>query len=157
MTTLTIGKSALTLDDIRTVRRTGFSVELASQARDAVARAAQTITDLLSGDAPIYGVNTGFGKLASQSIADADLEQLQINLVRSHAAGTGRTMPAPVTRLIMLFKAQSLAAGHSGIRPETLDLLIDLINNDVLPVIPRQGSVGASGDLAPLSHMSLVL
>jgi histidine ammonia-lyase len=157
MTTITIGKSALTLDDIRAVRRSGFSVELADEARSAVAKAAQTITGLLGGSEPIYGVNTGFGKLASQSIADDDLEQLQINLVRSHAAGTGRAMPGTVTRLIMLLKAQSLSAGHSGIRPQTLDLLIALINNDVLPVIPRQGSVGASGDLAPLAHMSLVL
>ncbi|MGI9463701.1 MAG: histidine ammonia-lyase, partial [Aestuariivirgaceae bacterium] len=123
----------------------------------AVAKAAETIAELLGGDEPIYGVNTGFGKLASQSIGSADLGQLQVNLVRSHAAGTGRPMPAQVARLIMLLKAQSLAAGHSGIRPQTLDLLLAMITRDIMPVIPRQGSVGASGDLAPLAHMSLVL
>ena len=157
MTTFQLGRAPLTFENVRIARSHPFSAKLDGDARSKVARAAQTISDLLEGDAPIYGVNTGFGKLASQSIADGDLEQLQVNLVRSHAAGTGRPMPAMVVRLIMLLKAQSLAAGHSGVRTETLDLLIELINHDILPVIPRQGSVGASGDLAPLAHMSLVL
>ncbi len=157
MVSLTIGQVPLTLDAMRAARRERLHVDIDDQARTAVARAAQTIAELLTGDEPIYGVNTGFGKLANQRIGTGDLEQLQINLVRSHAAGTGREMPAQVVRLIMLLKAQSLAAGHSGIRCETLDLLINMMNHDILPVIPRQGSVGASGDLAPLAHMSLVL
>ncbi len=157
MASLIIGTAPLTLDDIRTALAGNIRVKLDTEAGRAVARAARTITDLLDGEEPIYGVNTGFGKLASQRIGADDLEQLQVNLVRSHAAGTGRPIPAQVARLIMLLKAQSLAAGHSGIRPETLNLLVATINHDIIPIIPRQGSVGASGDLAPLAHMSLVL
>ncbi len=152
-----IGGTPITLETIRDARLAPLTVRLSSPAKPRVVRGAETIVELQRGDKPIYGVNTGFGKLASRRIAERDVEQLQINLVRSHAAGTGRPLPTQVVRLIMLLKAQSLAAGHSGIRPQTLDLLIEMINHDIMPVIPRQGSVGASGDLAPLAHMSLVL
>jgi histidine ammonia-lyase len=105
----------------------------------------------------LYGVNTGFGKLASTRIAPERLAQLQVNLIRSHAAGTGAFLPAPVVRLILALKAMSLARGASAVRPEVVDALVALLNHDVLPAIPAKGSVGASGDLAPLAHMSLVL
>jgi histidine ammonia-lyase len=111
---------------------------------------------IASGEA-LYGVNTGFGKLASQRIGSADLAKLQFNLLRSHAAGIGTFMPAPVVRLILALKALSLARGASAVRPVVVETLLALLNADVLPAIPSKGSVGASGDLAPLAHMSLVL
>ena len=105
----------------------------------------------------IYGVNTGFGKLASQRIPPEKLAQLQLNLLRSHAAGLGPFLPVPVVRLILALKAASLARGASGVRPEVVELLVDMLDKGVVPAIPARGSVGASGDLAPLAHMSLVL
>jgi histidine ammonia-lyase len=111
----------------------------------------------LAGGEALYGVNTGFGKLASTRIAPEQLAQLQLNLIRSHAAGTGAYLPAPVVRLVLALKAMSLARGASAVRPEVVDALLALLNHDVLPAIPAKGSVGASGDLAPLAHLSLVL
>ncbi|MCG7362244.1 histidine ammonia-lyase [Roseomonas sp. ACRSG] len=105
----------------------------------------------------LYGVNTGFGKLASQRIGSADLAKLQLNLLRSHASGTGPLLPAPVVRLILALKAMSLARGASAVRPVVIEALLALLRADVLPAIPAKGSVGASGDLAPLAHLSLVL
>src|SRR5437763_8445260 len=103
------------------------------------------------------GYNPGYGQLAKQRIAEAVLVQLQIKLVRSHAAGVGEPLAPEIVRLVLLLKIAALAKGASGITPATLDTLIALLDADVLPVIPAQGSVGASGDLAPLAHMSLVL
>jgi histidine ammonia-lyase len=111
----------------------------------------------LAGGEALYGVNTGFGKLASTRIPPEKLAQLQLNLIRSHAAGTGAFLPAPVVRLILALKAMSLARGASGVRPEVVDALLALLDHDVLPAIPAKGSVGASGDLAPLAHLALVL
>ena len=108
------------------------------------------------GDA-VYGVNTGFGKLANQRIALADLKTLQLNLLRSHAVGVGEPMRERVVRLVLLLKAASLARGFSGIREVVIDLLLALYNQVLSPVIPCQGSVGASGDLAPLAHLCLPL
>ena len=106
---------------------------------------------------PVYGINTGFGKLASVRIADADLATLQRNIVLSHAAGVGEPMPAPVVRLMLALKLASLAQGASGVRRETVELLAAMLERDLLPVVPAQGSVGASGDLAPLAHMAATM
>ena len=106
---------------------------------------------------PVYGVNTGFGKLASVQIAMGDLETLQRNLVLSHAAGVGEATPAPVVRLMMALKLASLAQGASGVRPETVAMLEAMLERDLIPVVPVQGSVGASGDLAPLAHMAAAM
>ena len=152
-----IGAEPLDLAAVAAVLAAPVRLTLAKSAEATVARGADAITALIARGEAIYGVNTGFGKLASQRIGDADLERLQVNLVRSHSAGTGQPLPQPVVRLLMTLKAASLSAGHSGIRPATLSLLMAMVSKDVLPVIPRQGSVGASGDLAPLAHMSLVL
>jgi histidine ammonia-lyase len=122
----------------------------AQQAVDALGRR-------LAGGEALYGVNTGFGKLASTRIAPEKLAQLQLNLIRSHAAGTGGFLPASVVRLVLALKANSLARGASAVRPEVVDALLALLAHDVLPAIPAKGSVGASGDLAPLAHLSLVL
>lgn len=156
-TAVTIGPRPLAWADLRAALRGPVSATLDAQARAAIARGAQAVSDLLAEGAPIYGVNTGFGKLASQRIAPEELSHLQRNLVRSHASGTDEPLPAGDTRLAMLLKIKSLAAGHSGVRPELVEALIALLHADILPVIPRQGSVGASGDLAPLAHLSLVV
>ena len=152
-----IGAEPLGLAAVAAILAGPVRLELAPEASARVERGAQAVATLIARGEAIYGVNTGFGKLASRRIGDADLERLQFNLVRSHAAGTGQPLPDPVVRLAMALKAASLAAGHSGIAPATLSLLIALIAKDVLPLVPRQGSVGASGDLAPLAHLSLVL
>ena len=105
----------------------------------------------------IYGINTGFGKLANVRIAPDQLDQLQVNLIRSHAAGVGAPLPADVVRAVMLLRANVLLRPTSGVRPELVDALVALLNAGVVPLVPEQGSVGASGDLAPLSHIALAL
>ncbi|MCB1378593.1 MAG: histidine ammonia-lyase [Alphaproteobacteria bacterium] len=152
-----IGDTPLGLAEIRSALAGPIRVELTAAARIRITRSAETVQRLLATGEAIYGVNTGFGKLAKTRIDLADLSKLQINIVRSHAAGVGAALDAGATRLILLLKLNALAQGASGISMATLDLLAGLINADVLPVIPGQGSVGASGDLAPLAHMSLVL
>jgi len=122
-----------------------------------VAESAEAITRILAKGEPVYGINTGFGKLASTRIDDADLKTLQRNIILSHAAGVGAPSPKPVVRLMLALKLASLAQGASGIRVETLDLMQAMLTHDLMPVIPCQGSVGASGDLAPLSHMATAM
>ena len=108
-------------------------------------------------DRPIYGITTGFGSLCDISIGRGDLAQLQRNLVMSHACGTGERVPSEIVRLILLFKIQSLAYGHSGVQLATVERLVEFFNRGILPVVYQQGSLGASGDLAPLAHLSLPL
>jgi histidine ammonia-lyase len=135
----------------------GAAVALAPSALPRVEAGAQALAGILARGAPVYGINTGFGKLASVRIADADLATLQTNIVLSHAAGVGPPMPKPVARLMMALKIASLAHGASGITPATLQLLEGMLARDVVPLIPCQGSVGASGDLAPLAHMAAAM
>lgn len=123
----------------------------------AVAASAETVARIVAKGDPVYGINTGFGKLASVRIPAHDLEALQRNIVLSHCAGVGEATPQPVVRLMMALKLASLAQGASGIRPATLALLEAMLVRGVIPVVPAQGSVGASGDLAPLSHMTAVM
>jgi len=130
---------------------------IADAARPGIAASVQAVRDLVAQHAAVYGINTGFGKLAQTRIADADLAQLQTNLVLSHSAGVGAPLAAPAVRLMLLLKAASLAHGVSGVRMEVIDALLALLNADVLPVVPEKGSVGASGDLAPLAHLAGVL
>jgi len=130
---------------------------ISSEADARIAASVQAVRDLVAQHAAVYGINTGFGKLAQTRIADADLAQLQRNLVLSHCAGVGKPLAAPVVRLMLLLKAASLAHGLSGVRPEVINALLALLNADVLPVVPEKGSVGASGDLAPLAHLTGVL
>lgn len=117
----------------------------------------KTVEKIADSDETVYGVNTGFGLLASKKIARKELDKLQRNLVISHATGVGNAINTDTTRLIMTLKAVSLAQGFSGIHPNTINLLIEMINHQIYPIIPEKGSVGASGDLAPLAHMSLVM
>jgi histidine ammonia-lyase len=132
-------------------------VELDPRCRANIRASAQVVAHAAQGDAPVYGVNTGFGKLATRRIAPADLALLQLKLLRSHSVGVGEPLPERVVRLVLLLKAASLARGFSGVREEVIDKLIALHNAGITPVIPCQGSVGASGDLAPLAHLSLPL
>ncbi len=133
------------------------SPSLAATAREAMDQSVARVKDVLAGGDAVYGINTGFGALASKRIADEDLAALQYNLVRSHAAGVGTPLPAAVVRRIMLLKANSLASGTSGVRAVLVDALLALLEHDVVPVIPERGSVGASGDLSPLAHLALAL
>jgi len=132
----------------------GAAVTLDPACRAAVRAGAAAIARIIETDQTVYGVNTGFGKLASTRIAHADLATLQKNLVLSHSTGTGEPLPDGIVRLVMGMKAASLARGYSGIREATLDHLLAMLEQGVLPVIPEKGSVGASGDLAPLAHLA---
>lgn len=152
-----IGERPLDLSDIRAALSGPIELGISDKARGLIARSAETVRRLLATGEAIYGVNTGFGKLAKTRIPGPDLDRLQINIVRSHAAGVGAALSPAVTRLVLLLKVNALAQGASGISLAAVEALVSLINADILPVIPGQGSVGASGDLAPLAHMSLVL
>ncbi|ACI51237.1 histidine ammonia-lyase [Gluconacetobacter diazotrophicus PA1 5] len=154
---LILTPGTLSLADLRRLAFSAPSVTLAAGVRDTLAQAARSVDRIVADGRPVYGVNTGFGKLARTRIADANLRDLQRNLVLSHAAGIGAPMDDRTVRLILLLKANGLARGHSGVRPEIVDLLLEMGNRGVLPVIPQKGSVGASGDLAPLAHMTAVL
>lgn len=148
---------ATTLDQLETVCRTTGPVQLDRAAQAEVEAAADLVARAAASDAPIYGINTGFGKLASLRIDMADLARLQRNLVLSHCCGVGEPAPAPVVRLMMALKLLSLGRGASGVRWSTALLIEDMLNAGILPVIPAQGSVGASGDLAPLAHLAAAM
>ena len=147
----------LSLEDIEAVAVRGAPVTIGEGARAAVAAARATVERAAARGDMIYGVTTGFGRMANVAVELSDVEALQTNLVRSHAAGTGDPLPIGQVRAAGVLRVSSLAAGYSGIRLETLDLLAELLNRGVTPVVPSQGSVGASGDLAPLAHMTLTL
>ena len=135
----------------------GAPVSLAPSALPAIERAAEAVEQIVAAGEPVYGINTGFGKLASVRIAAADLETLQKNLVLSHAAGVGEPMPIAVVRLMMALKMGSLSQGASGVRPQTVLMLEQMLAKNLIPAVPAQGSVGASGDLAPLAHMTAAM
>ncbi len=148
---------ALSLDQLRAVHAGLLPLTLDPQSQAGVLASAAVVRRAAEGDAAVYGVNTGFGKLASTRISEGDLATLQLNLIRSHSVGVGDPLPAPVIRLMLALKAASLARGHSGVRPVVIDTLVDVHNAGLVPCVPCQGSVGASGDLAPLAHMTLAL
>ncbi len=147
----------LTLDELLAIRAGGTALRLDPTALPAIHAAAAVVQRAASGSAPVYGVNTGFGKLASTRISEGDLATLQVNLIRSHSVGVGEPLAPQVVRLMLALKAASLARGASGVRPVVIDTLLAVCNAGLVPSVPSQGSVGASGDLAPLSHMTLAL
>lgn len=147
----------VTLPQLRQIAREQVTLQLDPASSAAIDACAQAVADIAAKGEPAYGINTGFGRLASTHIPHDQLELLQRNLVLSHAVGVGEPMSRPVVRLLIALKLSSLGRGHSGIRREVMEALITLFNADVLPVIPVKGSVGASGDLAPLAHMSATL
>jgi histidine ammonia-lyase len=157
MTALNLLPGQLSLSQLRLVLQGPVTVTLDESAAEAIEASVACVEQILAENRTAYGINTGFGLLASTRIASADLENLQRSLVLSHAAGVGRPLDDDLVRLIMLLNVNSLARGFSGIRRQVIDALIALINAEVYPHIPLKGSVGASGDLAPLAHMSLVL
>src|SRR5690606_16264926 len=157
MTHIQIGQSPLALAQLRGALAGPVTISLTDAAWADVDKGAATVAAILAEGRTVYGINTGFGLLANTSIAPEDLETLQKNLVLSHACGVGALLDDAVVRLLMVLKIASLSKGASGICRETLQTLVDLVNADILPCIPSKGSVGASGDLAPLAHMSCVL
>ena len=156
MTAIMLVPGSAALADWRAIYR-GAAVRLDPASAPRIAESAAAVGRILAKGAPVYGINTGFGKLASVRIDNADLATLQRNIVLSHAAGTGAPSPVPVIRLMMALKLASLAQGASGVRPETVALLEAMLAKGLTPVVPSQGSVGASGDLAPLSHMAAAM
>ena len=156
-TTIPIDGESLTLQQVTQVAARKARVVLSPAARRRMSRGRKVIEALARGKELVYGVNTGFGRLKTVRIPSERLEELQTNLIRSHCAGVGEPLPRDQTRALMLLRANVLARGHSGVRPEVVDLLLAMLNQDLLPLIPSQGSVGASGDLAPLAHLVLAM
>ncbi|MEZ2756297.1 histidine ammonia-lyase [Providencia vermicola] len=157
MTKLTIHPGKMTLDELRIVFQQTVTISLDKRAQAAIEKSVATVNKIIAEDKTAYGINTGFGLLANTRIATKDLQSLQRSIVMSHAAGVGDPLDDELVRLIMVLKINSLARGFSGIRLEVINALIALVNAQVYPFIPAKGSVGASGDLAPLAHMSLIL
>jgi histidine ammonia-lyase len=157
MSTLQINGNDLTLDDLHQVVYEHRPVELADGARVKVVAAREVVEKLLRENRVAYAINTGVGKLSDVHIEPAQNRQLQVNLIRSHSAGVGEPLSQEETRAMMLLRANSLAKGFSGVRPEVIELICAMLNKGVHPVVPSQGSVGASGDLAPLAHLALAM
>jgi len=152
-----IDGESLTIEDVVLVARKNAKVTVSERAKERVARSREALQRMMSSGKTIYGVNTGFGALANTRISQEEIQQLQVNLIRSHSSGVGKPLSQEVVRAAMLLRANTLAKGYSGVRLETLETLVEMLNKGVHPVIPEKGSVGASGDLAPLSHLTLVL
>lgn len=155
--TVVIDGERLTVDEVNQVARGYEKVGLAEECLEKIKDSRRVVKTKLDSHETVYGVNTGFGDLANVKIDSSKTKELQRNLVRSHASGVGDPLDEDIVRGVMLLRANTLAKGYSGIRFETVNTLIDMLNEGVHPVVPSQGSVGASGDLAPLAHMSLVL
>jgi len=154
--TITVGES-LTIADVVAVARERAQVALSSRARERIAAARALVERLVREGRTVYGITTGVGELADVPISPGQSAQLQVNIVRSHSAGVGEALPEEVVRAMMLLRAHALALGHSGVREQPVALLLAMLNRGLHPVIPAQGSVGASGDLAPLAHLALAL
>ena len=157
MTTLQINGNDLSLDDLRQVVYERRPVELAEGARKKVVAAREVVEKLLRENRVAYAINTGVGKLSDVHVEPAQNRKLQVNLIRSHSAGVGEPLSQQETRAMMLLRANSLAKGFSGVRSEVIELICAMLNKGVHPVVPSQGSVGASGDLAPLAHLALAM
>lgn len=157
MKSLIIDGEHLTLEDVGSIVEKGGVIEIAEEAKERVQQCRNVVENSIKAGRIIYGVNTGFGKFSDVHIADSQLEQLQENLVMSHAAGVGDPLPPEIVRAILILKANTLVKGYSGCRMIIIERLLQMLEFNVLPVIPEKGSVGASGDLAPLAHLALVL
>ncbi|MGB9236792.1 MAG: aromatic amino acid lyase, partial [Terriglobales bacterium] len=157
MQALHINGNDLTPEAVHEVAADKRPVLLAPDAREAVNRARAVVDALVANNKVSYAITTGVGKLSEVRIAGEQIRELQANLIRSHAVGVGEPLPAVETRAMMLLRANSLAKGNSGVRALVIDTICEMVNRGVTPVVPSQGSVGASGDLAPLAHLALVL
>src|SRR5438132_13440982 len=147
----------ISLRELAAVALGGEAVHVSSLARPRILASRKLIEQIVARDGVVYGVNTGFGKLSDVRIPQTELRQLQLNLVRSHACGIGNPLSEPEVRAMMVLRANVLALGFSGIRFEVIELLCEMLKRRVCPVVPEKGSVGASGDLAPLAHLALSL
>ncbi len=153
-----ISSDLLSLEIVNDILSQDKKLALSEEARGCIERCRIYLDEKMKmNDDPIYGINTGFGSLYNVKISNENLTKLQENLVKSHACGTGDEVPSEIVKIMLLLKIQSLSYGHSGVQLETVERLVDFYNNDILPVIYTQGSLGASGDLAPLAHLSLPL
>ncbi|MXV63549.1 histidine ammonia-lyase [Natronorubrum sp. JWXQ-INN-674] len=155
--TVTLDGNSLTIEEVVAVARDDRSVEIGDDARTRVRESRERVEDILKAGDPVYGVNTGFGELVDTQVPESRVADLQTNLVRSHAAGTGRELSREEVRAMIVTRINALLKGYSGIRLAVVELLADLLNERVTPVVPSRGSLGASGDLAPLAHLALVL
>jgi histidine ammonia-lyase len=154
MRTVIVNSDALTVEDVVAVARGEAAAELSADVAAVMEPSRAVVAEAIQGDAPVYGVNTGFGALADTRVGARDLTRLQGAIVRSHAAGTGEPLDDPAVRALLLLRARTLAAGYSGVRPDLPARLIEMLNLGLLPVVPGKGSVGASGDLAQLAHLA---
>jgi len=154
---LTLDGNSLSINDIERFVTQNLKVKLKDSALKKMTRSRKIVEEWVSKDAIIYGVTTGFGEFSNVNISHNDLERLQENLILSHAVGCGEPLPSFIVKIMMLLRVNALAKGYSGIRPSTVQLLIGMINNNIIPVVPSQGSVGSSGDLVQLSHLVLAM
>lgn len=155
--TLLLNGHPLSIAEVEAVARDGRPVRLGPEATKRITDSRSALESAIAGGKTLYGVNTGFGSLGRKRVSDEQLRDVQRNLLRSHAAGVGDPLPAETVRAMLLLLAASLSRGHSGVRSVVVERILDLLNHDVTPVVPAVGSVGASGDLAPLAHAALVL
>lgn len=149
--------NTLTLEDVKGILYEGKKVSIAEESVKKVKESRQSVDTIIKGTESIYGINTGFGKFSNVKIAEENVEQLQVNLIRSHACGVGEPFEPIVSKAMMVLRLNALLKGYSGVRLEVVELLKAFINHNIYPVVPQQGSLGASGDLAPLAHLALVL
>jgi histidine ammonia-lyase len=157
---ISLNGQSLTIDqvhDIAYAKKGSIELTIDPEAMKKMKASRAFVFDVVKKGEPVYGINTGFGALSSMHIAEKDLAQLQVNLIRSHCTGVGNPFSREITRAIMLLRANCLISGFSGVDIYTVELLLDFLNNDIIPIVPEKGSVGASGDLAPLSHIALAL
>ncbi len=152
-----IDGQSLTIDKVLEVSRFGYKVELSQEAKDKVIKARKFVDEIVDSKRVVYGITTGFGKFSDVVISKEETKDLQRNLIISHSCGVGNPFSEEIARAIMLLRVNNLAKGHSGVQPTTIDTLVQMLNKGVHPIIPEKGSLGASGDLAPLSHMVLVM
>ena len=153
----TISTSKIDLNTIKDILLNNKKIELSEEAKQNIVRCREYLDKkMASQKEPIYGINTGFGSLCNVTIPNNDLEQLQKNLVMSHACGTGDEAPQEIVKLMLLLKVQALSYGKSAVQLQTVERLVDFFNHNILPVVYQQGSLGASGDLAPLAHLRCV-
>lgn len=157
MSTLLIGHHEVSLEDVYEVATQGRKVQVDPKAKQKIKASNEFLRSEIKAEKTMYGVNTGFGSLASVRIADDDIEKLQVKILRSHASGVGEYLKDEYVRAMLLLRANALSWGYSGVRLELVQAILDLLNHGIYPLVPSQGSVGASGDLAPLSHLALVL
>src|SRR5690625_2700513 len=147
----------LTIEQMKLILYNGERVSIAEKSLEKVKMSRRAVEHVAQGNISVYGINTGFGKFSNMTIAKEDVEKLQLNLIRSHACGVGEYFPRLVAKAMIVLRLNALVKGYSGVRVELVELLAKLINNDIIPAIPQQGSLGASGDLAPLAHLALVV